>query len=103
MPESDDKRPPLLDAVGRLCKQGKDVADYLFQVPDDEAQRTRLREILDQIQADKSMANRKELPKLVGDLRALLDEPPSMMGAEQLQVGFDRMFKLWAAARSGLF
>jgi len=43
---------------------GNDIANYLFQVLDDEAQREKLGKALDAILADKSMASRKELPKV---------------------------------------
>jgi len=45
----------------------------------------------------------RELPRIAQELKAALDQPPSPAQAELLQDGFDRMVKLWQAARSGLF
>lgn len=97
------KRPSFVDKVGKLCYEGKDVAAYLYQVPDDEGQRQRLRGILDAILEATAKSSRRELPAIVKDLKGVLDAPPSIGGAEQLQDGFDRLVKLWQAARSGLF
>jgi hypothetical protein len=95
-------RPPVLDAVGKLCYEGKDLAAYLYQVPDDESQRSRLRTVLDAILQQAGRQHR-ELPRIAQELKAALDQPPSPAQAELLQDGFDRMVKLWQAARSGLF
>ncbi len=82
---------------------GNDIANYLFQVLDDEAQREKLGKALDAILADKSMASRKELPKVAREMKELLGQPPSVINAKMLQTGFDRMTRLWQAARSGMF
>ena len=95
-------RPPHLDKLGKLCVEGQEVATYLFQVPDDESQWQRIRQIVDGILQETSRSPRKELPRIAEELREALDGPPSMMVAEQLQSGFDRLVKLWKAARSGL-
>ncbi len=97
------EQPEFLDDLGRLCKEGNDIAHYLFQVPDDEAQREKLGKTLDAILADKSMASRKELPSVAREMKELLAQPPSVSNADMLQTGFDRMMRLWQAARSGMF
>ncbi len=103
MNQEGDKRPPVLDKVGKLCLEGKDVAAYLYQVPDDEGQRARLRAILDGILNESAVKKRKQLPSIAQGLKEVLSEPPTPVGAAKLQDGFDRMVKLWQAARSGLF
>ena len=103
MTDQPKPRPTVMDRVGKLCKMGRDSADYLFQVPDDQAELEKVRKILNAILADKSMHGRKEAPKIVNEMKEALEGPPSAMVAEQLQVGFDRLTKLWMSARSGLF
>ena len=101
---TDQPKPtPPIDRVGKLCQMGKDSADYLFQVPDDAAELEKVGKILDAIIADKSMRGRKEGPKIVSEMKEALDGPPSGLVAEQLQVGFDRLTRLWMSARSGLY
>jgi len=92
----------VLDPLGKLCFEGQDVATYLFQVPDDEAQWERIRGIVDAIMAETANSNRRELPAIAAELKAALSQPPSMMVAEQLMTGFDRITKLWKSAKSGL-
>ena len=103
MTDQHKPRPSVTDRVGKLCKMGKDSADYLFQVPDDEAELEKVGKILDAILADKSLEGRREAPKIVTEMKEALQEAPSALVAEQLQVGFDRLTKLCMSARSGLF
>ncbi len=91
------------EEIGQLCSEGQDIATYLFQVPNDPGQRKRVREILDTLAAHRAIANRKEFPQIVAGMKAALDEQPSMMAAESLQDGFDRLNRLWQSAKSGLF
>ncbi len=74
MNQEGDKRPPVLDKVGKLCLEGKDVAAYLYQVPDDEGQRARLRAILDGILNESAVKKRKELPSIAQGLKEVLSE-----------------------------
>jgi hypothetical protein len=103
MTDEQKPRPAVIDRVGKLCQMGKDSADYLFQVPDDAAELEKVAKILDAILDDKSMRGRKEAPRIVIEMKEALEGPPSAMVAESLQVGFDRLTKLWMSARSGLF
>lgn len=97
-------RPKVLDEIGKLCQAGKDVATYLHQQPADEAQRVRMREILDGIIEEAPTTQHRELKRIAEELKQqALEGPPSIAQAELLQDGFDRMVKLWQAARSGLF
>ena len=104
MPESSKPKPrPPMDEVGKLLTAGKDIATYLFQVPDDESQRERLRAILASIETETKGGNHRELPRIASEVAATLSEPPSIPAAEMVQAGFDRMWRLWESARSGLF
>ena len=96
-------KPNFLDAIGKLCYEGKEIAAYLYQVPDDQAQRQRVREVLDAILKEASPTKHRELPRIADELRRSLDEPPSIAGADLLQSGFEQMIKIWMGGRSGLF
>jgi len=96
-------RPLHLDRLGILCLQGQDVATYLFQVPDDETQWTKMRVIVEEILKETAGSQRRELPRLVNELKEAVDGSHDMMTADQLQSGFDRLVKLWKSARSGIF
>jgi len=94
--------PRVMDPLGRLCHEGYDVATYLYQVPDDAAQWERLSRIINKILELSADSRRRELPNIAEELRSVLKDPPSMQAADQMVTGFDRMMKLWKAARSGL-
>lgn len=97
------ERPEHLDNLGQLCHDGLDVARYLFQVPDDEGERDRVRAILKAILAEPSVKPRREMPKVVEGMQQALDGEASAMAAERLQEGFERLIRLSQAAKSGLF
>jgi hypothetical protein len=101
--ESKSERPVFLDAVGKLCKEGLDIAAYLYQVPDDKAQWQKLGQIVEAILKDPAAAKRNEVPRIATELRETLAQPQSMQGVELVQAGFDRMARSWQAAKSGLF
>jgi hypothetical protein len=109
MDQSDEqpapRRPftPLKDRLGELCAAGKESAEYLWQVPGDAEVRTRIAEILAQIQVEVAKSGRREMGRLVEDLRTAIAASPSPQQAEILQDGFDRLTRLWQAAKSGLF
>ena len=95
--------PRFMDRLGKLCHTGHEVANYLFQVPDDESQWQRLQEIVDGILQEASRTRHKELPRIAEEVRTALQRGTSMLVVEQAMTGFDRMIKIWKAARSGLF
>ena len=95
--------PRYLDPLGKLCYEGQQVATYLFQVPDDESQLQRLREIVKGILQETATVDRRELPRIAQEMWQALAQPPSVVSAEQFLTGFDRMIALWKAARSGIF
>jgi hypothetical protein len=95
--------PPVMDRLGTLCKAGKDSATYLWQVPDDESVRRKIAEILREIKAEAAKQGRNEMGRIVVELETAAAASASPQQVELLQDGFDRLMRLWAAARSGLF
>lgn len=104
MPPSPSRpsREPLRDALGTLCAEGKASAEYLWQVPDDEAVREKLLGILSRITAEAAKQNRREMGKICAELIPAAKASPSPQQVELLVDGFDRLNKLWLAAKSGL-
>ena len=95
-------QPPLLDGLGKLCTEGKQLADYLWQVPKDEAARQKIVAILDQIAAEGTKQGRKEMPRICDELKIAAKASPSPQQVDVLVSGFDRLVSLWQAAKSGL-
>lgn len=93
---------PLVDRLGELCISGRDSAAYLWQVPDDHNMRLELGRKLAEIRTESEQQGRKEMTRLVGELEIALKARPSPQQLEILQDGFDRLVKLWQAAKSGL-
>jgi hypothetical protein len=92
-----------MDRLGELCKAGKDSATYLWQVPNDEAVRQKIAAMLIEIKAEAAKGGRQEMGRLAVDLEKALAASASPQQVELLQDGFDRLTRLWAAAKSGLF
>ncbi|HWZ28516.1 MAG TPA: hypothetical protein VNX15_08135 [Gemmatimonadales bacterium] len=95
-------RVPLLDTLGQLCTDGKATAEYLWQVPDDTGVRLKLVGLLDQIAGESAKQGRKEMGRICAELSPAAKASPSPQQVELLVDGFDRLFKLWQAAKSGL-
>ncbi len=95
-------QPPLMDALGRLCTEGKQLADYLWQVPKDEPARQKIIALLDQIAAEGTKQGRKEMPRICEELKTAAKASPSPQQVDVLVSGFDRLVSLWQAAKSGL-
>lgn len=91
-----------MDALGQLCADGKAAAEYLWQVPDDPAVRQKILAILDRIAAEGKQGGRKEMPRLAEELKIAAQAQPSPQQVDLLVDGFDRLYKLWEAAKSGL-
>jgi hypothetical protein len=91
-----------VDRLGELCISGRDSAAYLWQVPEDHNMRLELGRKLAEIRTESEQQNRKEMTRLVGELETALKARPSPQQIEILQDGFDRLVKLWQAAKSGL-
>ncbi len=101
-PSSRRRSEPILDALGKMIRQGKDAASYLWQVPDDAKTRSQLKQLLQEIRDQSSKKGRREMPKLCDDLLVALRASPSPQQVDLLQDGFDRLYKLWQAAKTGL-
>ena len=95
-------QPPLMDGLGKLCTEGKQLADYLWQVPKDEAARQKIAALLDQIAAEATKQGRKEMPRICEELKTAAKASPSPQQVDVLVTGFDRLVGLWQAAKSGL-
>ena len=95
-------QPPLLDALGKLCTEGKQLADYLWQVPKDEGARQKIVGLLDQIAAEGRKQGRHEMPRICEELKTAAKASPSPQQVDVLVTGFDRLVNLWQAAKSGL-
>lgn len=91
-----------MDSLGQLCVDGKQAAEYLWQVPKDEAVRQKILDILIQIGIESAKQGRKEMPRLVEELKVAAQATPSPQQVDLLVDGFDRLMKLWQAAKSGL-
>ena len=93
---------PLVDRLGELCISGRDSAAYLWQVPTDDAVRGEIGKKLVEIRTECDRQNRREMNRIVGELDLAVAASPSPQQVEILQDGFDRLVKLWQAAKSGL-
>jgi hypothetical protein len=102
LPRHRSSRPPLPDALGKLCVEGKSTAQYLWQVPDDPDARAKIVTILNQIAVEAQKQNRKEMGRAVAELLTAAKASPSPQQVDLLVGGFDRLTKLWQAAKSGL-
>jgi hypothetical protein len=91
-----------MDALGRLCADGKDAALYLWQVPNDTEARQRIVTTLEQIAAEAGRQGRREMGHIVEELLPAARATPSPQQVDLLVAGFDRLTKLWQAAKSGL-
>jgi hypothetical protein len=95
-------RQPLMDALGQMCADGKQTAEYLWQVPKDAAARQKIMDLLTQIGVESAKQGRKEMPRIVEELKIAAQATPSPQQVDVLVGGFDRLTKLWQAAKSGL-
>jgi hypothetical protein len=94
--------PPLMDALGKLCTEGKQLAEYLWQVPDDAGARQRIGVLIEQIAVEGAKQGRKEMPRICEDLKTAAKASPSPQQVDLLVNGFDRLVNLWQAAKSGM-
>jgi len=95
--------PPLMDRLGELCTAGRENATYLWQVPNDEGVRQKIAGILAEIKVEAAKGGRQEMGRLAVELQTALAASASPQQVELLQDGFERLNRLWAAAKSGLF
>jgi hypothetical protein len=104
-PAGGPKRPfnPLMDRLGELCRDGKESAEYLWQVPQDDEVRRRIVGLLAEIRIEAAKQNRREMGRIAAELETAAQASASPQQVEILQDGFERLTRLWAAAKSGLF
>src|SRR5712692_9102401 len=95
-PNAPRRSTPILDGLGNLCNEGKQLADYLWQVPKDTAAR-------DKIVAAATKQGRQEMPRICAELKAAAKDSTSPQQVDALVSGFDRLMSLWQAAKSGLW
>src|SRR3989442_1024064 len=87
--------PPVMDALGKLCTEGNQLADYLWQVPKDEPARQKIVAIPDQIAAEATKQGRNEMPRICEELKTAPKASPSPQQVDVLVSGFDRLVSLW--------
>ena len=92
-----------MDRLGELCQTGRESATYLWQVPDDESVRQKIAAILGEIKVEARKGGRREMIRIAEELETAAAATPSPQQAEILQDGFERLTRLWSAAKSGLF
>ena len=102
MADARRSRQPLPDALGKLCTEGREAAEYLWQVPDDQSVRVKVVGILERIAVEARSQGRKEMGRIVDELLPAAKAAPSPQQVDILVDGFDRLTKLWQAAKSGL-
>ena len=95
--------PPLMDRLGELCVAGRESATYLWQVPNDEEVRQKIAELLAEIKVEAAKQGRQEMGRIATELETAVAVSPSPQQVELLQDGFERLTRLWSAAKSGLF
>lgn len=91
-----------IDALGKAITEGRDLATYLWQVPGDEASLKRVAELLKEIHEESRNQGRREMPKIADELLRAATTSLSPQSLDILQDGFDRLYSLWSAARSGM-
>jgi hypothetical protein len=92
-----------MDRLGELCRDGKAMAEYLWQAPHDDEARAKIASILAEIGTEAAKQNRREMGRIAAELETSARASPSPQQVEILQDGFERLTRLWAAAKSGLF
>jgi len=101
-PNPRKSRAPLLDELGKLCTEGQQLASYLWQVPDDAGARAKIASLLESISAESARQGRNEMPRICKELMTAAQASPSPQQVDLLVNGFDRLYQLWQAAKSGL-
>src|SRR2546426_12828400 len=95
-------QPPLMDGLGKLCTEGKQLADYLWQVPKDEPARHKILAILDQIGVEAAEQGRRGKPRICEELKTPAKATPSPQQGDGVVTGVDRLLRLWHARPTGL-
>src|SRR5205823_11016904 len=98
-PMNDPKAPrasrqPLMDSLGQMCADGKQAAEYLWQVPKDAEARKKILDLLTQIGIGSAKQGRREMPKLAEELKIAAQASPSPQQVELLVDGLHRLTNL---------
>src|SRR5437867_13001761 len=101
-PKARRSHPPLEDALGKMCAEGKQLADYLWQVPKDEQVRGQVVALLERIAGEGTKQGRREMPRICEELATAAKATPSPRQVDLLVNGFDRLYRLWQSPQSGL-
>src|SRR2546426_10511466 len=91
-----------MDALGKLCTEGKEAADYLWQVPKDEAMRQKILDLLEQIAVESAKQGRKERPRICGERKPAARASASPQRGDILVSGSARLVHLGRAPKAGL-
>jgi hypothetical protein len=65
--------------------------------------RRKIAELLAEIKVEAAKQGRQEMGRIALELETAVAATPSPQQVELLQDGFERLNRLWAAAKSGLF
>src|SRR5260370_29274474 len=101
-PNAPRRSTPLLDGLGKLCTEGKQLSDYLWQVPKDEAAREKIVAILDQIAAQSAKQGPQGMPRICAELKTAAKTTPRPQPGDALGSGLHPLLTLWQAAQSRL-
>ena len=95
--------PSASDAqLGEKIKLGQESAEYLWHVPDDIGIRDKLRVLIVEIKELSAKKGRTEMPKLCDEMLEALQSDPTQQQVDLLHDGFNRLQKLFGAAKTGL-
>jgi hypothetical protein len=61
-----------------------------------------MQKVLEEVRDQSARKGRREMPRLCEDLLTALRASPTPQQVDLLQDGFDRLYKLWEAAKTGL-
>src|SRR2546425_10422455 len=93
-------QPPLMDGLGKLCTEGKQLADYLWQGPKDEPARHKILAILDQIGVEAAKQGGRGMPRLCEELQTAAKATPRPPPGGVLGTGVDRLGRPGGAAQT---
>src|SRR3989449_11504898 len=89
-------RQPLMDALGQMCADGKETAEFLWQVPKDAAPRPKIMNLLIQIGIQNLKQGRHEMPRLGEERKIGGQASPSPQQGELPGDGVDHLTQLRA-------
>src|SRR2546422_9384499 len=91
-----------MDGLGKLCTEGKQLADYLWQVPKDEPARHKILAILDQIGVEAAKQGRREMPRICEELKTAAKATPSPQQVDVLGTRVDPLLSPWQGPKTRL-